>query len=265
MFARCTRVVVLSSAVTVGGVCTIQATTKSVETKVQCVDVSNLAEANLFLANDGAVIIKNADTSQTVDVMSKLLTTARKVDRIDNVKFVQSSAGRYHMSMINNNLATTARSCQENSFWLNLFSKDPARSVDTSKLTMAQLLDSRPGSASQIWHCDNYKGGVTVVVALCDVTKENGPTALHIGSHLKQTRTDFLTGWLRPARIAKPTLCKGDVLLYSSKLIHRGEPNQSAEARPILVYRYDNPDTPPPGIGAVGSQMIALYGWLASR
>ena len=93
----------------------------------------------------------------------------------------------------------------------------------------------------------------------------SGPTALQLGTHQLNTFLEFWTAWRQPARLAKPCLARGDVLVYSSALIHRGEPNCSEACRPILVFRYDDPETPPPGVGAVGSQLIALYGWLAAR
>ena len=35
--------------------------------------------------------------------------------------------------------------------------------------------------------------------------------------------------------------------------------------RPILVFQYEDPASPPPGVGLVGSQVIALMGWVLNN
>lgn len=104
---------------------------------------------------------------------------------------------------------------------------------------MAQLLDSRPGSLPQNWHADNASGGWTVILPLVDVTPQNGPTALQLGSHHYNRRwpIGWATAVFSATRLAFPEMARGDVLIYSSMLVHRGEANLSATSRPILVFR----------------------------
>ena len=40
-----------------------------------------------------------------------------------------------------------------------------------------------------------------------------------------------------PASVARPALRAGDVLMYSSAVLHRGEPNTTNARRPVLVFR----------------------------
>lgn len=234
-------------------------------TTVHCNDCKGAREA---LSTDGAVVLKGVATANMVSEMKKILGIARASGQIGNARFIESSKGRHHLSMLNTSLEPLARDLQNNAEWHQIVWRNTRSEEDknsqTLGLTMAQLLDSRPGSASQIWHADNYKGGWTIVVAIDKVTESNGPTALQLQSHIVKSRFDNLLDWLTPTKIAKPQLDPGDVLIYSSSLIHRGEPNNSGENRPILVYRYDDPKYPPPGLGALGTQLVALYGLASS-
>eukprot|EP00041_Stephanoeca_diplocostata_P005889 m.70738 g.70738 ORF g.70738 m.70738 type:complete len:135 (+) comp16056_c0_seq5:792-1196(+) len=64
----------------------------------------------------------------------------------------------------------------------SLVSRPPSSAMEESALSVAQLLDSRPGAVAQMWHADNISGGITVVVAMCDISRSNGPTALYCRS-----------------------------------------------------------------------------------
>ena len=50
-------------------------------------------------------------------------------------------------------------------------------------LSQLQLLDSRPGSENQIFHVDNARRGITILIPLVDVGMGNGPTELYPRSH----------------------------------------------------------------------------------
>lgn len=189
--------------------------------------------------------------------------------RYGNATFTQSSLGRHHMPLLGTTLNQEALDLQATAVWRPLVDVDPS-SVETSRhtISLAQLLDSRgPQSQPQIWHADNTRGGFTVVVALCDVHAENGPTAIQLGSHHSISDLSLQSlwrAWWRPTLIATPHLRKGDVLVYAASAIHRGEANPSSHSRPVLVYRYDAPSKPAPGVGALGAQAINVLGWLLS-
>jgi ectoine hydroxylase-related dioxygenase (phytanoyl-CoA dioxygenase family) len=58
-----------------------------------------------------------------------------------------------------------------------------------------------------------------------------------------------------------PELAVGDVLFYDSRVLHRGLANQSnTNQRPVLIYRYDDVDTMPPGHGLVTTAVFRALG-----
>ena len=67
--------------------------------------------------------------------------------------------------------------------------------------------------------------------------------------------------WSRPVCIARPQLQRGDVLVYSSALLHRGEANRSDASRPVVVYRYDRANSPVAGVRVLGTQLRAMGTW----
>ena len=191
------------------------------------------------LKEDGAVIFQHAHHDS-----EKVRSTFASFD-MPRSAFRQSSAGRYHLSLLGNHAAEES---QVDGVWTQLNGPE-------QQLSMIHLLDSRPQSETQMLHRDNALGGLTVVIPLQnDVTLQNGPTMLLLGSH---------RGWIAggfPARIAKPTLSTsaGEVLVYSSQTLHRGEANESDAPRPVAVFRYDRPDQPAPGQSILEAQLTAL-------
>ena len=118
------------------------------------------------------------------------------------------------------------------------------------ELTDVQFLNAYPNSTNQIWHRDNKFKGLTAIVALQDI-RQNGPTELIVGSHatsfslwnaIKQRESSLLLGCINA----------GDTLLYDARIFHRGRGNNMKEEdRPVLVLRWDNAITPPPGMGMI--------------
>ncbi|KAJ1448051.1 hypothetical protein M885DRAFT_540455 [Pelagophyceae sp. CCMP2097] len=118
-----------------------------------------------------------------------------------------------------------------------------------------QLLDAVPGAASQIWHVDNARRGLTFVVPVSTaVRSEDGPTELLPTSH------GIFEG--RLPRVARPlgcTLALGELLVFDARMLHRGGANTGARHRRVLVVRFDSYKTPPPGLGVVGTQLTKMY------
>jgi len=118
------------------------------------------------------------------------------------------------------------------------------------ELTDVQFLNAYPYSTNQIWHRDNKFKGLTAIVALQDI-RQNGPTELIVGSHatsfslwnaIKQRESSLLLGCINA----------GDTILYDARIFHRGRGNNMKEEdRPVLVLRWDNAKTPPPGMGMI--------------
>jgi len=53
-----------------------------------------------------------------------------------------------------------------------------------------QLLMTCPNAVQQIWHSDNARGGLTIIIPLVDVTLEHGPTQLLPGTHMLTAASD---------------------------------------------------------------------------
>jgi len=134
-------------------------------------------------------------------------------------------------------------------------------------ITQLQFLEARPPSTNQIWHRDNASPGLTVLVALTDVT-DNGPTELLPGTHRRR----------RGAEGGRPLLAvlgEGDAVVYDSRVIHRGrgyrthrvgDGGGSAAPEPMLLYRparvlrWDGVRTPPLGSRLFGTSVVASLG-----
>ncbi|MBI4346066.1 MAG: phytanoyl-CoA dioxygenase family protein [Elusimicrobia bacterium] len=110
---------------------------------------------------------------------------------------------------------------------------------------------AEPGAYRQHLHIDGpirfapYRGDLsrlppyaaTLYVPLCDVTEENGPTALWAGSHktalLPRPPGDAaIRRRFREVRMAGRL---GEAFLFDYRIFHRGMPNHTREPRPILA------------------------------
>lgn len=120
-------------------------------------------------------------------------------------------------------------------------------------LSTIQIVDSIPGSTSQLYHVDNAKKGITIVIPLVDINEKNGGTEMIIGSHNLFTLKNINEIDIKKLSIVNPLLEKGQAIVMDSRVIHRGMPNNSNLNRPILVIRYDNVHSPPPNIGILGT------------
>lgn len=147
-------------------------------------------------------------------------------------------------------------------------------------LSTVQLVESSPGSAAQVWHADSAHQSLTVVVALSSQTVQCGPTQLIADSHrlfspFQSFRSlpvlDLLTyKWgairnstkpaLPPLSLQSPCLKAGAMLIFESRLLHRGLPNNSTAMRPILVLRFDRERWPPPGMTTFGAMVRHVVG-----
>ena len=146
-------------------------------------------------------------------------------------------------------------------------------------LSQLQLLDVEPGCDAQFLHRDNVAPGLTLIVPLVPVLSgARGPTELLPRSHAA------VSGALQAARRhggAAQALCAaGDVVAFDSRVLHRGgavarvgndqpvagDPTDEAlwaaaqAHRPALVFRWDAPCTPPPGVGVAGTMIQRCLG-----
>ena len=115
------------------------------------------------------------------------------------------------------------------------------------------VVDNRPGSEVQGWHRDGQPlfdhlhlpaHCIVVFVPLIDVvTDALGPTQFFPGSHA--TFRSHLYAGLPEGRCDKPyctpLLSRGSILCFDYRTLHRGLPNSTSTARPLLYVIYAKP------------------------
>lgn len=79
---------------------------------------------------------------------------------------------------------------------------------------------------------------VTLCVPLCDVTEENGPTALWPGSHrlALRARPPGEREVARKFAVEHMTGAFGRSFLFDYRTFHGGMPNHTSEARPVMMF-----------------------------
>ncbi len=106
---------------------------------------------------------------------------------------------------------------------------------------------------------------VTLCVPLCEVTEDNGPTAIWRGSHRAALRA-------RPpgeAEVARKypmetmTGALGQCFLFDYRVFHCGLPNDTAEPRPVLMFVFTRPWFRDPNLMEVGPSLVIGAGALA--
>lgn len=134
-------------------------------------------------------------------------------------------------------------------------------------LTEIQLVHTRPGAGTQIFHVDNAAKGVTIAIAIDPICSARGVTQLVGSSHALFSTEVPIAERARAAlrtRLVSPELSRGAAVLFDSRLLHRGMGNTSGEDRPLLILRFDAPETPPPQVGRLGTIALAALGRAAA-
>jgi ectoine hydroxylase-related dioxygenase (phytanoyl-CoA dioxygenase family) len=131
------------------------------------------------------------------------------------------------------------------------------------------------------WHQDAADYGalrnmknVATITYLCDVAPDEGSTSLVPGSHraplLEQVHSDIpgypgvkrrvLRGFEAYApRAVTPTFRAGDLLIFSSWVMHRANSNRSGESKIGLINVYQSPDCAAPA-DAAGTPVYDVVG-----
>ncbi|CAK0892576.1 unnamed protein product, partial [Prorocentrum cordatum] len=150
---------------------------------------------------------------------------------------------------------------------------EPAAAAAAPRLYLSecQLLVSDPGAAPQMWHRDNQRPGLTVILPLTTVDAEVGPTQLLPGTHAGAWAAASALLESGGAACAAP-LEAGQALVYDARVLHRGLGSSSyGHCRVVVVMRLDYVDTPPPGatiaqtaLGRVEGGLLQALGALYS-
>ncbi|HYQ28400.1 MAG TPA: phytanoyl-CoA dioxygenase family protein [Polyangiaceae bacterium] len=97
-----------------------------------------------------------------------------------------------------------------------------------------------PGSAPQNEHVDGYASQpfLVVNVAAVDTSLDNGAMEILRGTHRSDSKYWQIL-LARPQRMRLP-MRQGDVLIRTSTLWHRGMPNRTSKARPMLAFTWED-------------------------
>ena len=150
-------------------------------------------------------------------------------------------------------------------------------------LSELQLLRTTPGCDAQQFHVDNAARGITLIVALSDVTQAHGPTRLLRGSHEAvfdaQGRYCIASDALYAGKnisTVDGVMPAGAGILFDARTLHRGLGNEThgacsdvyatserparAEDRLVLVLRWDRRGRRPPGVNPLTVGLMKLLG-----
>ncbi len=121
-----------------------------------------------------------------------------------------------------------------------------------------------PGSHTQHWHIDRpfTRDFMIVNVAVVDTVIENGATDVIPGTHKRFYKyTRFVLE--RTARNSRRVLLnRGDALIRSSNVWHRGMTNRTAVPRPMLAFTWeDGGSNQPDPFNANGGNIRFLPNW----
>lgn len=123
-------------------------------------------------------------------------------------------------------------------------------------LSELQLVNNESLSEIQSHHVDNGLSGVTVILPLNRINEESGNFEFFLGTHLFtsikrkekiKNFKKFLQIYYQTGSSFIPDVNPQDVIIYDSKILHRGLSNNLWVKNSSLIYRYDYRKYPPPG------------------
>lgn len=99
---------------------------------------------------------------------------------------------------------------------------------------------------TELWRDVNGTGSyVQTVLAIDDITEENGPLRFACGSgargHREPNGGSLPDDLARQCRVEAPTMRAGGVLLFGPYVYHASEPNRSPQPRRVLINGYASP------------------------
>eukprot|EP00466_Bigelowiella_natans_P019713 jgi/Bigna1/136970/aug1.37_g11678 len=209
-----------------------------------------------FTDGEGGGVEEEGDDEYISALRSSTLDISSPKLRKENI---EGTSGRYHKIAFDQDTLEILGSFEQK--WMQYVGEvisylkkddDDSSQIYRSQL---QLLTSMPGSVNQFFHQDNARKGLTFIIPLTDVTLEMGPTQLLPGSH----RINVLEiCWKsEPMRL---DVDAGTAIIYDARTLHRGLGNRSNVPRPVLVFRYDLVQYPPPQAGIIRTTIVRWFG-----
>ena len=121
-----------------------------------------------------------------------------------------------------------------------------------------------PGSHTQHYHIDRpFKNDFMIAnISVVDTVRENGAIELVPGTHKRFYKyTQFVLERCHSAGLQVPTN-RGDVIIRSSNVWHRGMTNRTSVPRPMLAFTWeDGGSTSPDPFAADGGNIRFLPNW----
>ncbi|CRH00630.1 conserved Plasmodium protein, unknown function [Plasmodium relictum] len=129
---------------------------------------------------------------------------------------------------------------------------------DKIYLSELQLINNEPLSEVQTYHVDNGMNGLSVILPLNKINEESGNFEFFIGTHLFSSKKKklkqkiynfkkFIEIYYKTGSSFIPEVQEQDLIIYDSKILHRGLSNNLWTKNSSLIYRYDYKKYPPPG------------------
>lgn len=125
-------------------------------------------------------------------------------------------------------------------------------------LSELQLINNEALSDVQSYHVDNGASGISVLLPLDKMNRESGNFEFFLGSHnlnsinkekLKKKVVNFkrfFDIYCKTGSSFVPEIEEQDIVIYDSKILHRGLSNNLWYKNSSLIYRYDYLKYPPP-------------------
>ncbi|SCM23289.1 conserved Plasmodium protein, unknown function [Plasmodium chabaudi chabaudi] len=131
-----------------------------------------------------------------------------------------------------------------------------------------QLLNNEPLSEIQSYHVDNGINGLSIIMPLNKINEESGNFEFFLGTHFFSSLKDnldmvtysnsrikkgfynfkrFMNIYYQTGSSFIPKVQETDLIIYDSRIIHRGMSNNLWLKNSSLIYRYDYKKYPPPG------------------
>ncbi|GAW81516.1 hypothetical protein, conserved [Plasmodium gonderi] len=125
-------------------------------------------------------------------------------------------------------------------------------------LSELQLVNNEPLSEIQSHHVDNGLSGISVILPLNKINDDSGNFEFFLGTHLfssvkikKKKKIHnfkkFMEVYYKTGSSFIPDINPQDIIIYDSKILHRGLSNNLWVKNSSLIYRYDYKKYPPPG------------------
>lgn len=228
-----------------------------------------------LLKREGVCVLHQAISEQgLVDCkqMESFLAASEAKDNkaaLKAAKFWESTAGRFHLQSFSPGDSSILAEVEKS--WLPLVTAYlPTMGTTSPHRSDSQLLFSLPQSKDQFFHQDNRRQGLTVLIPLVNVTLDNGPTQLlpkshrltaGVGEPVNYMDCSIISSMLEVEGSMRGCVPAGAAVIYDSRTLHRGLANTDvSHSRPVLVFRYDYEDTPPPGhtvTSTIGFRLLA--------